>query len=407
MPQNMSGQQRPSPPSPRRLISCFITSLLFVTLVPAVCITLALRLRPGGELSYVRDPNAGELDRTISLHADLISVDISQTTMLVEWTIDWDTCGFSNCTEVNIFFDTNLFPKDARREDSPYSNNRPTDPIFVWNVIDWNLGTNGYLTEDNDATFRTELIIYPQYDYTQHALEHSHASLVYYPFDRYNSEIFAFAEEASTNESVSLVLDSATGLIVDLKITTDVIGENITYWEDWSPAKTAIDVVVTLQRSTLIIAYCLIITFTFWLVTLMICLIMIATVIFGFRQRNEIVVVPIGTVFAFTQLRSAMPGAPDGFGDILDFAGLLPCLVLLSISAVTMVGIYLFADPDDPSRRTFTWDELANALHNYIQSIWYTVNDWVRRARARRIRRAPDNDNIPLMNTTRETSVGA
>lgn len=46
----------------------------------------------------------------------------------------------------------------------------------------------------------------------------------------------------------------------------------------------------------------------------MICLIMITTVFFGFRQRNEIVVVPILTVFAFIQLRSTMPGAPEGFG---------------------------------------------------------------------------------------------
>ncbi len=41
---------------------------------------------------------------------------------------------------------------------------------------------------------------------------------------------------------------------------------------------------------------------------------MIMTVGFGFQQRNEIVVVPIGVVFAFIQLRSTMPGAPDGFG---------------------------------------------------------------------------------------------
>ncbi len=46
----------------------------------------------------------------------------------------------------------------------------------------------------------------------------------------------------------------------------------------------------------------------------MICLVMIMTIGFGFQQRNEIVVVPVGTVFAFTQLRSTMPGAPDGFG---------------------------------------------------------------------------------------------
>ncbi|KAK0229652.1 hypothetical protein EDD85DRAFT_851163, partial [Armillaria nabsnona] len=85
---------------------------------------------------------------------------------------------------------------------------------------------------------------------------------------------------------------------------------------------------------------------------------MIATVVFGFRQRNEIVVIPVGTVFTFTQLRSSMPGAPEGFGDILHFAELLPCLVLLSIAAVAMVGIYLFANPDHPSRRPFILREL-------------------------------------------------
>ncbi|KAK0493737.1 hypothetical protein EDD18DRAFT_1356194 [Armillaria luteobubalina] len=49
-----------------------------------------------------------------------------------------------------------------------------------------------------------------------------------------------------------------------------------------------------------------------------------------------------------------MPGAPEGFGDILDFVGLLPCLILLSISAITMIGVYLFADPNDPTCRAFT-----------------------------------------------------
>ncbi|PBK68470.1 hypothetical protein ARMSODRAFT_1019604 [Armillaria solidipes] len=99
----------------------------------------------------------------------------------------------------------------------------------------------------------------------------------------------------------------------------------------------------------------------------MICLLMIATVVFGFRQRNEIVVIPVGTVFSFTQLRSSMPGAPEGFGDILEFAGLLLCLVLLSISAMAMVGIYLFANPDHPSHRPFTWGELGCKLRDSIQ----------------------------------------
>ncbi|PBK68428.1 hypothetical protein ARMSODRAFT_975835 [Armillaria solidipes] len=178
-----------------------------------------------------------------------MSANISQTTMLVDWTIERDTC-HSNCTEVNIFFDTNLFPKDARREDITYSNNRPSDPIFVLNVTNWNLGTNNYVSRDSDATFRTELIIYSVYDNTRNALQHSHASLLYYPFDRYNSEIFAYAQDASMNESVSLALNSEARLIVPsfsgLKIATEITGEDITYWEDLGPANEMVDVIVTL-----------------------------------------------------------------------------------------------------------------------------------------------------------------
>ncbi|KAK0221211.1 hypothetical protein EDD85DRAFT_960384 [Armillaria nabsnona] len=255
---------------------------------------------------------------------------------------------------------------------------------------------------NNPPKFRTELFIYPVLDVPLFASMHSRGTLAYYPFDSYQSEIFTFAQEASRNKSVSLVIGSASQLIVtfssDLKITTGILSTAPTYMEDTGfLQQEVIGANVILECSTLVIRYCLVITITFclgfplvlhgfstltlpfiWIgmVTLMICLIMITTVIFSYRQWNEIVVVPIGTVFAFTQLRSTMPGAPDGFGTyiifdyisstqaptlghVLDFVGLLPCLVLLSICAVTMVGIYLFADPDDPSRKAFTWDELG------------------------------------------------
>ena len=41
---------------------------------------------------------------------------------------------------------------------------------------------------------------------------------------------------------------------------------------------------------------------------------MITAVFFGFRQRGEVLMIPVGTLFAFTQLRQSMPGAPAGFG---------------------------------------------------------------------------------------------
>ncbi|PBK94350.1 hypothetical protein ARMGADRAFT_1079038 [Armillaria gallica] len=258
----------------------------------------------------------------------------------------------------------------------------------------------------NFPMFRMELNIYPVYNNLHKDLLISHGTLADYPFDSYQSVMFAFAQEALTNESVSLILDSTSPLIVtslsDLKITTDNIGSNPTFLADEDLKEEIIFTSVTLQRSAFVIGYCLVITVTFcsvfllysidclglctffiWigLVTLMICLIMITAVVFGYRQRNEIVVVPIGTVFAFTQLRSTMPGAPDGFGDILDLVGLLPCLVLLAICAVTMVGIYLFADPHDLSRKAFTWEELVNVLCFCIRRIRSTAYAWAQSAR--------------------------
>ena len=40
----------------------------------------------------------------------------------------------------------------------------------------------------------------------------------------------------------------------------------------------------------------------------------IMSVFFGKGISSGVLVLPMGTLFAFTQLRSTLPGAPDGFG---------------------------------------------------------------------------------------------
>ncbi|KAK0191870.1 hypothetical protein F5146DRAFT_1135586 [Armillaria mellea] len=194
----------------------------------------------------------------------------------------------------------------------------------------------------------------------KHPISHSHMSNVYYPFDRYTAMVFAFAEDTTTNVPVKLHLDSTSGLVVGLKITAADVFDSSVFTTD--NITELVYVQINLQRGTLVIWYCIVITITFWLITLTICLLMITTVGFRFQQRNKIVVVPVGTVFAFISLRSTMPGAPDGFGDVLDFVGVLPCLVLLSISAITMVGIYIFTDPVNDSHEKLTWSALVEAL---------------------------------------------
>ncbi|KAK0434191.1 hypothetical protein EV421DRAFT_1992782 [Armillaria borealis] len=362
----MSPKQVSRHQSPSRVFCCFITALSFTIVVPTVWITAALWLRSVGDLDYFADFE--NTDRSLVLFVDLVSANILHGTMLAEWSVEKDTCPYSNCTEVEIFFDMHLSSSDPRYGGGSCNNNALTVPIFIWNA------TMAGTRQGEDApSFRTKLTLSTSDNYQNYYSGHSYEkSLVYYPFDR--NDRFAIVPAGRPR---------------------------------WEETDRIFDMDLSLQRNTLVIVYCLVITFTFWLVTLMICLIMIATVVFGFRQRNEIIVVPIGTVFTFTQLRSSMPGAPEGF----HLVGLLPCLILLSISAIAMVGIYLFADPDDPSRRTFTWNELEKALLHYSKRISTTSKECVRRARfcvltARRIwRRMPHHVDIPLVNTASENPV--
>ncbi|KAK0493824.1 hypothetical protein EDD18DRAFT_1464628 [Armillaria luteobubalina] len=352
-------------------------------------ISLVLKLPPHispeeSDEEFLMEEEQKFSSRTIMLFAEIISADILHATAIVEWWVVDDTCtgsgplGMSNCTSVNIFLDTDLSPSDPRYNDGPISNNITTNPILIWNG---NYGPTSH-------SVCTDLVIF--------TMDGSYLSA--YPFDIYSADISMFAQDVSTNMSVNLTLIEFSGLIIG--ITTQTKIQQGTLFKE---------LIVYLQRSTLVIVYCVIITVTFWMVTLMICLIMIATVFFRFRQWNEIVVVPIGTVFAFTQLRASMPGAPEGFGDTLDYVGLLPCLTLLSISAITMVGVYLFADPDDATCRAFTWTELNHELSSLLKHLWKSVKEWLQRAQfrimiARQIRRAPYNYEIPLMDITQNST---
>ncbi|KAK0463385.1 hypothetical protein IW261DRAFT_1575735 [Armillaria novae-zelandiae] len=253
----------------------------------------------------------------------------------------------------------------------------------ISNNFTWNATLSDSRRRRDAPNFNTVLTLYTSDDYQDYSSGYSYEnSLVYYPFDSYGANISAFARDASTNESVTLQISSGSGFIVNFQFAIAPTGPRLEETDQiW-------DLNFSFKRNTMIIVYSLVITFAFWLITITICLIMITTVVFGFRQRNEIVVVPIGTIFTFIQLRSSMPGAPPGFarqGNSIDFVGLLPCLILLSISAIAMIGICLFADPDDVSRRIFTWNGLEDALLHYSKRIWTTFKQCVRRTRFRTV----------------------
>ncbi|PBK88271.1 hypothetical protein ARMGADRAFT_1034229 [Armillaria gallica] len=177
-------------PTMKKIRLCFFVSLAFLIVIPITCIVLGVTLHPT-EFEYIpRDPS---VNRIISLHADLISADVMQGSMVLQWSIADDSCAVEGCSDVNIYFDSNLLHSGAENS-GPADNNRPVNPTFVWNV------TAGY--EDDLArvpTFQTQLaVIPPSGDYSKkHLVRDTHLSEVYYPFDRYLTVIFGFAEDAT------------------------------------------------------------------------------------------------------------------------------------------------------------------------------------------------------------------
>ncbi|KAK0492511.1 hypothetical protein EDD18DRAFT_1410327 [Armillaria luteobubalina] len=269
----MSSEQAESHRSMSKVCCCFMTSLSLAIIVPALYITLILRLLAGRAPhdTTFQPERTGDGHRIISLHATLVSADILQSTMVVEWSIMSDTCDYS-CPEVNVFFDTNLSPSDDRRHNSYPSNNRPTEPIFVWNATGTTSSNNSsYDVLRNAPRFSTNFIIYPVCEDFQKSLLIRHANRAYYPFDWYWSGVTAFAQETFTNKSVALALSSAfrfvgslhRNFLSNLEITTGIQEADPAHLEDADIEEEIIFVYVILKRSTPVIGYCLVITVTF------------------------------------------------------------------------------------------------------------------------------------------------
>ncbi|KAK0492491.1 hypothetical protein EDD18DRAFT_1108878 [Armillaria luteobubalina] len=331
--------------------------------IPTLWITSALWLRSVVGLDSFADIE--NTDRSLVLFVKVVSANIFDGTMVAEWTVENDICRGSNCTEIDIFFDTHNNPSlsDSRYGDGSDDRNKLT----VQHIFKSNPNATGTGRKEDPPNFRTKLNLSTSGNYQDYySGRSSQSSPTYYLFDRDHRFAIVFSGRTRREDTNQIF-----------------------------------DMVLSLRCSTLVIVYCLVITVTLWLVTLMICFIMIATVIFRFRQRNEIVIVPIGSVFTFTQLRSTMPGAPGDFG----------------------------SDNNSTSRTyrwTFTWNELGmidprldqmrlseyteNELLHYAKRMWSTSKEFIQRAGfdirtvMRRWRRILHRVEIPLVNTTSRTS---
>jgi len=274
-------------------------------------------------------PVAGDSDpvRKVRLSTDFRSVDAKEGTLTAEWYPMPFDCSSPEAI-INFYFDPNILVTsgDGNKEDIA-SDAVETKPTFQINTT---TQCNPTLLRHSWATFRTvsKLVAFSGGD----AEVRLTTNLQFYPFDKYYAPIFVFALVNSTNENVGIV-NEPFGRPLNFKVELNEAESS----NDSEGLYLALDV----TRSNPVKFLGLIITIANWLVTITFLFITAACVVWSEEVVKEVFVIPIATLFAFTSVRAILPGAPEGFGALIDYFGILPNLVIMTLCSAVLLLVVL------------------------------------------------------------------
>ncbi|KAI0248955.1 hypothetical protein BJV78DRAFT_1354619 [Lactifluus subvellereus] len=293
--------------------------------------------------------------RQIGALLDVVSVDATAGTITIFWEIVIDTCDPESdatpCTDVNIYLDPSFQVDAQSRQAAPSSNNwQSAAPIFLWSppVIASTSRDDSNYNKTPLAVFETVLRVVSSPTLGTRSFQD-------YPFDSYASIIFLAAREATSNSTVGFELFTM-GIPVGFKLESDP-------W--FTPNPGSVSATITIKRGSLVKAYALVIVVSVWSITLIFVYATLYSLLGGYPQRVEFVVIPVATLFTVTQLRATMPGAPNGFGAIIDYVALLPCLALMSFCGSVNIALLAFSDPESPRKTVLDMLLLKGARKGY------------------------------------------
>ncbi|KAF7970847.1 hypothetical protein HWV62_22732 [Athelia sp. TMB] len=350
----------------RRKIAWVIWSSILIIVCIMVGVFLGWTFRVHDFYTYTNTTGAdlSFTGRTISLEADLISVDPVAGVMVIDWyIIDDSTCQIygvatGDCTNAAIYFESHVFtffpsshlrihllcnrnPLQATLDSTGAyvtpSNEPPNDPVFVY-YPNATASARGSI-----SAWRTSISMIDRHSSKLRTGGYSvSTSLQSYPYDVYSANISFFAQELASSAPTPMRLEvtSSEGIAVGFKVLA--LSNRVSSTGDEGET---LQISLQVSRGVLVKTYAIIIVAAVWIITLVFVCSTIASVVFGIAQKSELLVVPVATLFAVTQLRGSMPGAPAGFGAIVDYVGLLPCLAIMAACAALSVGVLVFTDP--------------------------------------------------------------
>ncbi|KAJ7452716.1 hypothetical protein B0H11DRAFT_282987 [Mycena galericulata] len=309
-------------PGQRKIFKHIFISVFVATVLIGISVGLAKALL----LSNVKDqiPLSGSAGPQIGLIADFLKIDNSDNTVTVDWYTSADQCSSPGMV-VNIFFDPNLLSNGGGSE--PPSTYSPSEPTFRLNTTQ---GCNYGGPPDSFAIFRTVSKL------TGRSTGGSSQSspLRAYPFDKYFLQISTFATLESSNTSVAIAIERSFGVPINFDVKLDPTQSQNT--------EQGVLLTFNVNRSSSVKALVVIVMVANWLTTFSFLCVTIAAISLDVEIVKEMFVLPIGALFAFTSVRANLPGAPPGFGDSVDYYGILPNLALITLFSAIMLLTVLF-----------------------------------------------------------------
>jgi len=255
--------------------------------------------------------------RVISLSMFPESIDFESNTISLNWKIIGDSGCFPysgvDCSDVDIIMQ-NI---QSSRPSTPM-NALPNPTTYRWSP------KGDSVTQNASFPLTSLTTSYPLVMgvLMTHVLQH-------YPLDIYRIECRLRG------------LNSLTGVDVDVRVMLCpgyTAGSLDIKFE--SPENAAVS--IRISRRQLVWGYAFVIMVAIWMITLIFAFVAAHAVIFGSDRRVDVLVVPVGALFAFPQLRSTLPGIPEV--SILDYVCFLPCLGVLSFSAALTLAVIMFTD---------------------------------------------------------------
>ncbi|TFK24487.1 hypothetical protein FA15DRAFT_592401, partial [Coprinopsis marcescibilis] len=291
-----------------------------------------------------------------TLSAEIVSIDPISRTIIVDWDPSMDRA-LVNCTALlerpvlreiyipqyiyqrpiceriasNNYLSSSLLDHTSPswRQEAPYP------PLFVYNSSDicptflW----------PQYASFRTVTKLFPGRLRSQDDGGFLTSSRMAYPSDRYfapfeisvvnpvNSRVSAPTVSNLSSATLGYELSLASVIMKPASISGD---ERLLFTLN-----------VSRSRSVKLFVYSTVATS--WLVTISFLVMLAGAAVYNeHRIYAEMFVVPIGALFAFTSIRANLPGAPSGFGTVLDAFSIVPVLIIMSSSSFLLLMAVFF-----------------------------------------------------------------